>query len=179
MDDGNRATARQKGLGHVTAKWFLFVDSDVVLCRDWYKRPKQYIQPDVGAIWGTEVWSTISHLKTLRLFLTITRKIFEIRGGTHDTLIRTSAIKNIHIPSNLHVFEDSFIKEHIEEKGYRVVPCYSPFCIHYRPEQVWTLRGSLGLISEAFEYGSPRLIGKLFLAYGFYTMYSLYQMLNT
>jgi glycosyltransferase involved in cell wall biosynthesis len=178
MDRGNRATARQKGIDSVTAEWFLFVDSDVVLCRDWYKKAKQYIQPDVGAVWGIEVWSTITNPKTLRLFLTTTRKIFEVRGGTHDTLIRTSTIKDIKIPHDLHVFEDSYIKDWIAGKGYRVVACYSPFCIHYRPEQVWTLRGSLGLIAEAFEYGSPRLISRLLLAYGFYTVYSVYQMLN-
>jgi len=39
----------------------------------------------VGAIWGIEVWSTIKNPKTLKLFLTTTRKIFEVRGGTHDT----------------------------------------------------------------------------------------------
>ena len=179
MDRGNRATARQKGIEHVTAEWFLFVDSDVVLCRDWYKKAKKYIQPDVGAVWGIEVWSTITNPKTLRLFLTTTRKIFEVRGGTHDTLIRTSSIKDIKIPPDLHVFEDSYIKDWIAGKGYRVVACYSPFCIHYRPEQVWTLRGSLGLIAEAFEYGSPQLISRLLLAYGFYTVYSVYQMLNS
>ncbi|MCW3984210.1 MAG: glycosyltransferase [Candidatus Bathyarchaeota archaeon] len=179
MDRGNRATARQKGIEHVTAEWFLFVDSDVVLCRDWYKKAQKYIQPDVGAVWGIEVWSTITNPKTLRLFLTTTRKIFEVRGGTHDTLIRTSTIKDIKIPPDLHVFEDSYIKDWIAGKGYRVVACYSPFCIHYRPEQVWTLRGSLGLIAEAFEYGSPQLISRLLLAYGFYTVYSVYQMLNS
>jgi glycosyltransferase involved in cell wall biosynthesis len=179
LDHGTRATARQKGIEKVTAEWFLFVDSDVVLCRDWYKKAQKYMQPDVGAIWGIEVWSTITNPKTLRLFLTTTRKIFEVRGGTHDTLIRTSVIKNIRIPPNLHVFEDAYIKDWINENGYKVVACYSPFCIHYRPAAVWTLHGSLGLVAEAFEYGSPQLISRLLLAYGFYTAYAIYQMLFT
>jgi glycosyltransferase involved in cell wall biosynthesis len=178
MDRGNRATGRQKGIDLVTAEWFLFVDSDVVLCRDWYQKAKQYIQPDVGAVWGIEVWSTITNPKTLRLFLKTTRKIFEVRGGTHDTLIRTSAIKDIKIPAALHVFEDAYIKDWITAKDFKVIACYSPFCVHYRPVQVWTLRGSLGLIAEALEYGNPQLISRLLLAYGFYTVYSVYQILN-
>jgi glycosyltransferase involved in cell wall biosynthesis len=178
MDKGTRATARQKGIDNVTTEWFLFVDSDVVLCRDWYKEAKKYIQPDVGAVWGIEVWSTIRNPKTLHLFLTVTRKIFEVRGGTHDTLIRTSAIKDIKIPPEMHVFEDSYIKDWITAKDFKVVAAYNPFCIHYRPAQVWTFGGSLALVAEAFEHGNPRLISRLFLAYGFYTAYSFYQMLT-
>ncbi|MGD6806136.1 MAG: glycosyltransferase family A protein [Candidatus Bathyarchaeia archaeon] len=178
MDKGTRATARQKGIENVTAEWFMFVDSDVVLCKDWYKKAQRYLQPDVGAVWGIEVWSTISNPKTMRLFLTTTRRIFEVRGGTHDTLIRTSLVKDIKIPGSLHVFEDAYIKDWISDKGYRVIACYSPFCIHYRPQTVWTLQGSLGLISESLRIGSPRLVQKLFFAYGFYTVYSVYQLLS-
>src|SRR5208283_1800307 len=36
FDKGNRATARQKGIAAVTTEWFFFVDSDVVLCDDWF-----------------------------------------------------------------------------------------------------------------------------------------------
>jgi glycosyltransferase involved in cell wall biosynthesis len=178
FDNGNRATARQKGINNVTADWFMFVDSDVVLCSDWYKKAQKYLQMDVGAVWGIEVWSTVSDPKTMRLFLTTTRKIFDVRGGTHDTLIRTDAVRDIKIPVHLHVFEDAYIKDWITKKGYRVVACYTPFCIHYRPHVVWTLRGSLNLIAEALSIGSVRLLSKLFLAYGFYTVYSIYRLLN-
>jgi glycosyltransferase involved in cell wall biosynthesis len=179
MDKGTRATARQKGIEAVQTDWFIFVDSDVVLCRDWFKKIQKYIADDVGAVWGIEVWSTISNPKTLKLFLTTTRKIFEVRGGTHDTLIRKEALQNMKIPSSLHVFEDTYIKDWIEDKGYRVVACYSPFCIHYRPQTVWTFRGSLGLVAESFKIGNPWLISRLLLAYGFYTVYSFYQLLDS
>jgi glycosyltransferase involved in cell wall biosynthesis len=178
FDSGTRATARQKGISQVSTDWFLFVDSDVVLCKDWYKKAQKFITPNVGAVWGIEVWSTIKHKNTLKLFLLVTRKIFDVRGGTHDTLILTSAVKDIKIPSNLHVFEDAHIKDWIENKGYRVVACYVPFCIHFRPQYVWTLQGSLSLVAEALKIGSPRLIGKLLLAYGFYAAYSIYQLLK-
>jgi glycosyltransferase involved in cell wall biosynthesis len=178
FDQGTRATARQKGIDNVTADWFMFVDSDVVLCHDWFKKAQKYIQNDVGAVWGVEVWSTITKSKTLKMFLVTTRKIFEVRGGTHDTLIRTCLIKDIKIPNELHVFEDAYIKDWITDKGFKVIACYDPFCIHYRPAEVWTLSGSLGLVAEAFKFGSPQLITRLLLAYGFYTAYSIYQILS-
>ncbi len=175
---GTRATARQKGIENVTTNWFVFVDSDVILCRDWHKKASRNIADDVGAVWGTEVWSTLRNKRTLKLFLLVTRKIFEVRGGTHDTLIRSAAVSGIRIPRSLHVFEDGYIKDWILKQGYRVVACYDPFCVHYRPSSVWTLRGSLGILSESLRVGSPKLISKLFLAYGFYTAYSVAQMLS-
>jgi glycosyltransferase involved in cell wall biosynthesis len=177
LDNGTRATARQKGIECVKTDWFLFVDSDIVLCKDWFKKAQKNITKDVGAVWGIEIWSTIRNLKTLRFFLILTRKIFEVRGGTHDTMIRTDLVKDIEIPEDLHVFEDTYIKDWIEKKGYRLIPCYSPFCIHYRPKTVWTFQGSLGLVSEAFKCGSAGLISRLMLAYGFYAIYSVYQLL--
>ncbi len=178
FDRGTRATARQKGISHVKTDWFLFVDSDAVLCRDWYSKAVKYVNDGVGAVWGIEVWSTITNPSTLKMFLVITRKIFDIRGGTHDTLIRTAAISDIKIPANRHVFEDAYIKDWITKKGYKVIACYSPFCIHYRPKEVWSLKGSLGIIVDSLRFGNFRLISKLFLAYGFYTAYSVYRLLS-
>jgi glycosyltransferase involved in cell wall biosynthesis len=177
-DKGTRATARQKGIENVAADWFIFVDSDVVLCKDWYQKAKAYVDADVGAVWGIEVWSTIQNPKTVKFFLWVTRKIFDLRGGTHDTLVRTSAVRDIKIPWNLHVFEDAYIKDHITNKGCRVVACYNPFCIHYRPRNVWTLKGSLDIIVDSLRYGSPKLIMKLLFAYGFYAAYAVSQIFS-
>lgn len=175
MDKGNRATARQKGIAAVNTEWFLFVDSDVVLCDDWFKKAQEYITTDVGLVWGTEVWSTIGSAAAMKIFLVLTRKIFEVRGGTHDTLIKTALVKDIDIPKKLHVYEDAYIKDWVERKGFRAVPCYIPFCIHYRPPGVWTIKGSVGLFAEAMTLGDPKVIGKLLAAYAFYTGYALYQ----
>lgn len=177
LDNGTRATARQKGISHVSTDWFMFVDSDVVLCSDWFQKAQKHLRETVGAVWGIEVWSTIQNQAILKLFLMVTRKIFEVRGGTHDILIRTDLIKGIDIPENLHVFEDAYIKDWVTKKGYFVIACYDPFCIHFRPPSVWTFRGSLGLIAETFKSGNPMLIVKLLSAYGFYTAYSIYQLL--
>ncbi len=177
-DNGNRATARQKGISNVTAPWFIFVDSDVVLCKNWYKKAIPHIKPNVGAVWGIEVWSTIQKPSALKLFLWVTHGIFRLRGGTHDTLIRTKVLDDIQIPKKLHVFEDAYIKNWIEKKNYSVVACYSPFCIHFRPQEVWTFQGSINLIIDAIKCGKPGLFAKLMIAYGFYAAYSISQILS-
>ncbi len=178
LDKGNRATARQKGLDKVSTDWFVFVDSDVVLCDGWFEKAQKYVQEDVGAIWGIEVWSTIRDLSVLKIFLWLTRKIFEVRGGTHDTLVRRDSIVGMRIPSNLHVFEDAYIKDWIEKKGWKVVACYNPFCIHHRAQDVYTLKGSIEILAEVFRYGSLRLLGRLFFLSGFYVAYVTYQFLS-
>jgi len=175
QDKGNRATARQKGINQVKTEWFMFVDSDAVLCRDWFKRAKKYLGQNVGAIWGIEVWSTIQNPAILKVFLLVTRKIFDLRGGTHDTLIRTELVKDIKIPKILHVFEDAYIKDWITQKGYKLTACYFPYCVHYRPDSVWTIRGSLNIIADSIRVGRLTLFAKLIIAYGFYTAYSFYQ----
>jgi len=175
QDRGNRATARQKGIDQVKTEWFMFVDSDAVLCEDWFKKAEKYVGKNVGAIWGIEVWSTIQNPAILKIFLWITRKIFDLRGGTHDTLIRTCLVKDIEIPKVLHVFEDAYIKDWITQKGYKLIACYNPYCLHFRPASVWTIRGSLNIIADAIRFGRLTLLVKLTFAYGFYTTYSLYQ----
>jgi len=176
QDQGTRGTARQKGLSNVVTEWFLFVDSDVVLCDGWFEKAQRHMQDDVGAIWGTEIWSTIRNPTILKLFLRATRKIFEVRGGTHDTLVRLAAVKGIQIPSDLHVFEDAYIKNWITKKGYKLIACYDPFCIHYRSQNVWALKGSLQIVVDALMFGRFKMIASLLLAYGFYTAYSIYQL---
>ncbi len=178
LDRGTRATARQRGIRQVSTEWFMFVDSDVILSRNWYQKAMKHVDEGVGAVWGIEVWSTIQNQATLKLFLWLTRRIFEIRGGTHDTLIRAKLVADIEIPKNLHVFEDAYIKDWIIKKGYKAIACYYPFCIHYRPQSVWTLKGSLNIIVEAVRFGRFKLIIKLIPAYGFYTVYSVYQLFS-
>ena len=174
-DRGNRATARQKGINQVKTEWFMFVDSDAILCKDWFKKAEKHLGQNVGAVWGIEVWSTIQNPVLLKTFLWITRKIFDLRGGTHDTLIRTDLVKDIEIPKFLHVFEDAYIKDWITRKGYKLIACYNPYCLHFRSASVWTIRGSLSIIADAIRFGRLTLLVKLTLAYGFYTTYSLYQ----
>ena len=177
--NGSRARAREKGIRQVRTEWFMFVDSDVILSRDWFRKAEKSITTDVGAVWGVniDVIPNVKDKRFLKLQSLIARQCFNLRGGTHDTLIRVNLVKDIEIPKNLHVFEDAYIKEWITRKGYEMVACYDPYCVHYRPPNVWTLQGSLSIIADAIRFGSFRLIVKLILAYGFYTAYSAYQLL--
>jgi glycosyltransferase involved in cell wall biosynthesis len=177
-DRGTRGSARMRGIAEVKTGWFLFVDSDVTLSDNWYEKAKNYVDDDVGAVWGTEVWAGMHAQKVLKLFLIVTRRIFEMRGGTHDLLVRYETVKDVNIPRNLHVFEDALIKEWIAKKGYKVVPTYDPFCIHYRPDSAWTLKGSRDLVVETLRYGSLKKMPRYFFAYAFYTVYVVYRSLT-
>lgn len=174
-DNGTRGSARLKGIRLVETGWFVFVDSDVTLCNDWFTKANSYVKKDVGAVWGIEVWDGIQNSVVLKVFLKITRRIFDLRGGTHDLLVRREAVEDIEIPENLHVFEDAFIKDWIVKKGYRLIATYDPYCIHFRPAVVWTFKGSLDIILDALRFGSFSKMPRLFLAYGFYTVYVVYR----
>lgn len=171
--NGTRGFARQLALEKVETDWFMFVDSDVILCDGWFAKAKELIDDDVGAVWGIEIWSVLKNSKILKLFEQITMKIFEKRGGTHDLLVRHKAVENIRIPHYLHTYEDSYIKAHICNKGYKVIPAYEPYCIHFRPEDVWTIRKSISLIAGDLRFAirHPQLI----LAYAFYAAIVVHQ----
>ncbi|MGB9693800.1 MAG: glycosyltransferase family A protein, partial [Fervidobacterium sp.] len=51
-ENGSRAKARQRGIEETDTEWFMFVDSDVILCKNWFRKAIKYIGEDVGAVWG-------------------------------------------------------------------------------------------------------------------------------
>lgn len=173
QDKGTRGRARQKAIDIVKSDWFMFVDSDVVLSDDWFARAEKLMKGEVGAIWGIEIWSVLKKMKILGLFERVTIKIFERRGGTHDLLVRRKAIEGIHIPFYLHTYEDAYIKSWICKKGYKVIPVYEPYCIHFRPENVWTVKQNIGFMVSDLKFAmfSPQLL----LSYSFYTGIVLYE----
>ncbi|MCS7119951.1 MAG: glycosyltransferase family A protein [Nitrososphaerota archaeon] len=176
QQEGTRGMARQRALSEVETDWFMFVDSDVILCDGWFEKVKNIMDDDrVGAIWGMEIWSVLLNSRMLGLFERVNLKIFNRRGGTHDLLVRREAIKGIRIPPHLHTYEDSFIRSWIHKNGYRVIPVYDPYCIHYRPENVWTVSGSMNLIIQDIRYAihHPQLI----LSYAFFTLIVLQQII--
>ena len=178
QDKGWRGKARQIGIEKVETEWFMFVDSDAELCNNWFEKAKAFITPEVGAVWGIEVWSVIKNPRILRLFLQITMSIFQTRGGTHDLLVRRDVVKDIKIPPDLHSFEDAFIKEWINKKGYRVIATYNPYCIHYRPSVVWSIKSGINIAQSEIRCGLFRKYPKLLLSYGFYIAYFAYQNLR-
>ena len=41
---GSRALARQIGIRNVKTKWFMFVDSDIILSKNWFKTAEKQVQ---------------------------------------------------------------------------------------------------------------------------------------
>src|SRR3990172_185650 len=120
--NGSRARAREAGIRQVETDWFMFVDSDVLLTRDWFKKAQRSIKNDVGAVWGVniDVIPNVSNDKRfMKMQTLIARQCFNLRGGMHDTLIRRDAVKGIRIPQHLHIYEDAYIIDWIKQNGYK------------------------------------------------------------
>jgi glycosyltransferase involved in cell wall biosynthesis len=146
IDDkhGNRATSRQKGIEAAQTKWHLHVDSDVLLCGGWFKSALPKLQANVGALWGVTVpgdrhvyniTKSMAFLYRKNVLDYIIAQQHLKRYLTHDTLLRTDAVKDIKIPANLHIWEDHYIGQHIVNKGYRWLTPREPWCIHYFHER--------------------------------------------
>jgi len=150
---GTRGEARQIGIQNVKTEWFVFVDSDVVLCRGWFKKIVKHIDNSTGAVWGVDVPANVKKRFLRNVFIHMAMHSFRVRGGTHDLLLRYECVKDIEIPNSLHVYEDAFIKEWILKKGYKVKALTDPYCLHYRPSQDWSLHGGIMLASSELRYG--------------------------
>ncbi len=158
QERGTRASARQTAISRVKTDWFVFVDSDVILSKNWFAQAQKLMKDNVGAIWGIEIWSVLRGQRMLRLFERFTLKIFEKRGGTHDMLIRRKTVEDIAIPFELHTYEDAYIKTWIEKKGYKVLGVYEPYCIHFRADNVWTAKKHIELVVSDLKFASHRPI---------------------
>lgn len=132
--NGSRARAREKGITQVATDWFLFIDSDVILSKDWFKNAQKEIKGDVGAVWGVNI-DAIPHLKSdpvLKLQVLIANECFKLRGGTHDTLLRLDLVSDIRIPPQLHTHEDAYIMNWVKQKGYKAIIGQDIYCLHFR-----------------------------------------------
>ena len=129
-----RGKAREAGIKLVRTPWFAFVDSDIILAKNWFNEIKGYIKPRIGAIEGP-----------------VSKQKIDPRGRayTNCTLIKTSLVKDLKIPEEMTVFEDQYIRKHIEKKGYIWLKAPSPCSIH---------KSQSNRTKESFEVG--RMAGK-------------------
>jgi len=177
-DKGTRGSARQRAIEEVETDWFMFVDSDAILCDKWFDKAKKFMKSDVGAVWGIEIWPIIKNPRVLKLFKQIAMKVFQTRGGTHDLLVRYEAVKDIRIPYDLHVFEDAYIEKWIIKKEYRVISTYQPYCVHLRPRYIWNMKTGVNIAADYMRCGLLTRYPTLLLSCGFYVAYFAYQLLN-
>jgi glycosyltransferase involved in cell wall biosynthesis len=147
--NGTRAKAREAAIRLVTTDWFMFVDSDVLLSRDWFAKAQRNVDDDVGAIWGLNI-DVIPNVTKDRRFIKlqslIARQCFYLRGGTHDALIRREAVEGIKIPEQLHSYEDAYIMDWVKRGGYKAVVGDEVYCLHFKPPGNWNLENG---VSEA------------------------------
>lgn len=153
--NGSRAKARETGIQWVRTEWFMFVDSDVIVSRDWFKKAEKNVASDVGAVWGVnvDVIPNLRDKRILKLQNLIARQCFSLRGGMHDTLIRREAVDGIRIPEQLHAYEDAFIINWIKAKGYKVVIGDDIYCLHFKPPTNWSLRNGISQAIVEFRCG--------------------------
>ncbi|MEM3404424.1 MAG: glycosyltransferase family 2 protein [Nitrososphaeria archaeon] len=129
----NRAKARQAVIDHFLncfrEKWLMFLDDDCVLKPNFFTEAERYmVDPNIGLIWGLDDVEGTRFAKFLKYRgfnpKEYSLKAFKVRGGTHDTLLRREALEGIRIPSYLQVFEDKYIKNYVEQMGYKTVIVY-------------------------------------------------------
>jgi glycosyltransferase involved in cell wall biosynthesis len=148
-ESGSRGDARNRGIREVQTDWFAFVDSDVILCKDWFRKASKYIGRNVGAILGVDVPGDVRNRYLMKIFQWMEARVYDIRGSCHDALIRYNAVKDIRIPSELHVLEDAYIKEWIAAKNYGIIFSNLAYCRHYKQvNSLLSRENSLSTISE-------------------------------
>ena len=142
---GSRAAARTEGIRRVSTDWFMFVDSDVLLCNGWSKKAHADMLEGVGVVWGlnVDVIPNIKNKRILTLQSIIARKAFNLRGGMHDTLILRKAVDGMRIPEHLHTYEDAYIVQYIASRGFKVAVGNDIYCLHYKPPSNWSLKNGL------------------------------------
>ena len=134
-DKKGLANARNELMQKVTTEWFLFLDDDVCLNKQWWEKIKVHMSnPNIGAIQGFPL--------TNNIFLNILRKILLLRGTKHqrgftsNTLIRKKAVEGITLEREGRL-EDLELQEKIKAKGYgwKFVRAY---CYHLAdPKRLW------------------------------------------
>jgi glycosyltransferase involved in cell wall biosynthesis len=171
---GSRAKARTEGIRRVSTEWFMFVDSDVLLCKDWFKKAQADISGGVGAVWGLniDVIPNVKNKHALKLQSLVARTCFYLRGGMHDTLILRKAVAGIKIPEQLHAFEDAFIVQWINDHGYKAIVGSHVYCLHYKPPDNWNLKN--GIAQAIVELKCGLVYSHMFEYLIFYPVFFLY-----
>ena len=176
--NGSRAQAREKAVQQVSTEWFMFVDSDVILSKGWFKNATKHMKPSVGAVWGIniDVIPDVKDKNFIKLQLLIARQCFNLRGGTHDTLIRRDAVAGMKIPGELHIYEDAYIMRRIKERGYKIVVGHNVFCLHFKPPANWSFENAVSQAILEFKCGI--IYSHMYLYSVFYPFFMFYWFLQ-
>lgn len=160
QDSRGRGKAREIGIRQVETEWFAFVDSDVILCPNWFREIKKSIAPKVGAIHGLVLPHRYSiNFSRSMAFLRrekLEQYLFHQQSKAAMTmalLIRTDLVKGISIPADLHVREDKYIRDWIEKTGYDYVVSSSARCWNAPRKKSFRDKGLQdGILSRRYNY---------------------------
>lgn len=130
---GSLGKIREFAISLVDCPFFLFVDDDCVL-RSNFMEITKYMKDDVGGVEGLDYIMNPKRQLFIETMngLPFGENSFTQRAFTGDTLIRTEAVADIHIPIWVRAFEDEYIRRHVESKGYRWIKAANRYyCDHY------------------------------------------------
>jgi len=137
----NQPMARRLGITLVDTEWFAFIDSDILICKNWYNKIKKHIiNNNVGAIQGIHwpCWKeefdkveVLMNISEVSPYLILRNGLFNLtRGLTTCTLIRTELVKDWFPPPIMYRFGDLHITQHIIRKGYKWLRVYNAMSYH-------------------------------------------------
>ena len=116
--------ARERAIERVETEWFLFLDDDARIEEDYLEAHASAIAPRIGALQGRKTSQTTTADPEPTVDTTTERHPSawvhhrSFRGGTHATLVRHAAAAGVKFPADLTVWEDQYLRRHIESQGY-------------------------------------------------------------
>lgn len=137
----NQSVTYAKKYGALIARtdFIVYVDSDVILKRNWIQQMWKYMCDDVDAITGI----VISNMKMFRYQLKYERtKEIKNRGMYADTVIRKEVVDSWKAPIELDAWGDYSLTQHILQRGRKwlSVPVFIRHAYRYEPAY---FRGSI------------------------------------
>jgi len=153
--------AREIGIRNVDTEWFIFIDSDVILREKWFEKMIKYLKSNeekIGAIESNCIHHYPPYSPKFPGFRGTTQFCNgekNTRALTIATMIRTKAVRNIFIPSDLQIYEDEFIRRYVEKQGYMWIKVPEPIVDHYPTPKPWRDAYLAGIYSVRYHFISP------------------------
>ena len=166
QDARGRGKGREIGIRQVETEWFAFIDSDVILCPNWFKEIRRSINPKAGAIHGLvlphkyslDFCRSMAFLRSEKLEQYLLHQQSKV-AMTMALLVRTESVRDISIPSDLHVREDRYIRNWIEKKGYDYTVSFSAKCWNAPRKKNFRDKGLQdGILSRRYNYIKERTV---------------------
>ena len=133
--EARHGKAREIGIKNVDTDWFVFIDSDVILRKDWFKRILVHIKggdKQLGAVESNFVHHYPEGTPKFPEFKYIVNgKRTDPRALTIVTLIKKEAVEDITIPDDLPIYEDEFIRRCVEHNGFTWIKVADPTVDHF------------------------------------------------